>query len=68
MDMGKTIRRGDRFTHKRVLASSGDGMAICTVSRVAKDVIYYLVEDERRAKSYFSLDQQERVVNQWLTP
>jgi len=55
------MKRGDKFIHARFLDEKNQPLR-CEVTRVAKGLVYWKAEGERKAKYYFSLEEKDKYV------
>jgi hypothetical protein len=59
------MNRGDTFTHATVQEHTETGewrAARCTVTRVALGVVWYKLDGEHKAKSYFAIEDAHKYV------
>lgn len=61
------FKRGTRFLHARWLATDQlTGHLVCEVTRVAQGVVYWKQPGERKAHSYFRVEDAGRYVKEIL--
>lgn len=59
------MKRGTKFIHKNWLDDKNQPLR-CEVTRVARGLVYWKGEGERKAKWFFSLDEASKYVKEVL--
>jgi hypothetical protein len=60
------MKRGDKFIHRRWLDENNQPLK-CEVTRVARGLVYWKAEGERKAKHYFRLEEADKYVRPSLS-
>jgi hypothetical protein len=59
------MKRGDKFIHAKWLDDKNQPLR-CEVTRVAKGLVYWKAEGERKAKHFFSAEESTKYVKEVL--
>lgn len=59
------MKRGDKFIHAKWLDEKNQPL-VCEVTKVARGLVYWKGEGERKAKYFFALEETTKYVKEML--